>query len=156
MATSQQLRIQFREWLITHALDPEIADAIMETVPPFDWSEIARSTEVTAQFGGVYARFEQIDQRFEQVDQRFEQIDQRFEQIDQRFEVVENRLEVLDQRMARVETRLDTIELRLDSLRDELHSMSRTVALGAVGFMLTMVLATASMLGTVIASGALS
>ena len=79
----------------------------METVPPFDWSEIARSSEMAT-------RFDRVDVGFEQVDRR------------------------------------------LDGLRDELHSMGRTVAIGAVGFTLSMVLATGTMLGTVVASGALS
>jgi hypothetical protein len=110
-------------------------------VPPFDWSEVARSSQVTAQF---------------------KHVDWRFEQIDARFEIVEQRLSILDGRVARLEVRLDQVGSRLDRLddghsgvRDELRSMSRTIAVGAVGFTLSMVLATATMVATIVLSGAL-
>jgi len=56
----QDARIRFRQWLIDHDLEPEVAYAILETMPPFDWSEIARRDEMLLRFSDVDTRFDEI------------------------------------------------------------------------------------------------
>ena len=55
-------------------LGEEVADIMMEYMPPIGWSDVARKPDI-----------DRLEQRLDHVDQRFEQIDQRFEQVDKRF-----------------------------------------------------------------------
>ena len=69
-------------------LGVEVADIMMEYMPPVGWSDVARKSDIDRleqRFINVDQRFETIDQRFKTIDQRFEQIDKRFDQIDKRF-----------------------------------------------------------------------
>jgi hypothetical protein len=50
MPSDHDFRLQFREWLIQHDLAEPVADAILESLPPFDWSDIARKSETNARF----------------------------------------------------------------------------------------------------------
>ncbi|MEZ5165487.1 MAG: hypothetical protein R2695_02985 [Acidimicrobiales bacterium] len=59
--TPEEARLQFRQWLIDHDLEADVAHAILESMPPFDWSEIARQRDVEA----INARFDAIDTQFE-------------------------------------------------------------------------------------------
>lgn len=93
MTPEQDARLRFRQWLIDHELEPEVAYAILESMPPFDWSEIARRDEMLLRFSDVEQRFNDVDQRFNDVDQRFDVMDQRFNAVDQRFNDVDARLE---------------------------------------------------------------
>lgn len=69
-------------------LGEEVADTMMEYMPPIGWSDVARKSDIDRleqRLNHVDQRFEQIDQRFEQIDKRFDQIDKRFDQVDKRF-----------------------------------------------------------------------
>ena len=138
MPSDHEFRLQFRQWLIRHDLDPEVADAILESMPPYDWSEIVRRTEIDAlrrdmndRFGDVDRRFEQVDQRFEQVDQRFDQVDRRFIEIDRRFSEADRRFDLVDGRLARIET-----DLR--SFASDFHTMSRVVVFAVAAMAVTL------------------
>ena len=103
MTPEQDARLRFRQWLIDHELDPEVAYAILESMPPFDWSEIARRDE-------MLLRFSDVDQRFNDVDRRFDTVDQRFNAMDRRFDTVDAQLEG-------VGAKLDGFGARLDGSR---------------------------------------
>lgn len=62
-------------------LGEEVADTMMEYMPPIGWSDVARKSDIDR----LEQRLNHVDQRFEQIDQRFEQIDKRFDQVDKRF-----------------------------------------------------------------------
>ena len=73
---------------LRRVLGEEVADTMMEYMPPVGWSDVARKSDIDRldqRFSHVDQRFEAIDKRFEQIDQRFDQIDKRFEQVDKRF-----------------------------------------------------------------------
>ncbi len=38
--TPRDARLQFRQWLLDHDLEPEVAHAVLESVPPFNWSQL--------------------------------------------------------------------------------------------------------------------
>ena len=48
-------------------LGEEVADTMMEYMPPVGWSDVARKSDI-----------DRLEQRLDQVDQRFEQVDKRF------------------------------------------------------------------------------
>lgn len=81
MTPEQDARLRFRQWLIDHELEPEVAYAILETMPPFDWSEIARRDEMLLRFSDVDQRFNAVDQRFNAMDRRFDTVDAQLEGV---------------------------------------------------------------------------
>ncbi len=107
-------RLRFRTWLIEHDLDEETADAILESMPPFDWSDIARSTEMNRQF-------ERIDERFERMDERFVRIDEKFDRIE-----------------GRMDSRFDGLQTQISSLASDFHTMSRAVVLSVMAMAVTL------------------
>jgi hypothetical protein len=60
-------------------LEPEVAYAILESVPPFDWSQIARRDEMNERFDAADRRFDRLEQRLDGMDQRFDGLNDAFE-----------------------------------------------------------------------------
>ena len=110
----EDARLRFRQWLIDHELEPEVAYAILESMPPFDWSEIARRDEVALK-ADVDARFDGIDHRLDGIDQRLDRIDQRLDGIDQRFDSI-------DDRFVGVYERFDSMHAAFDAHRVSFES----------------------------------
>ena len=81
-------RHEFRRWLIDRDLQPHVADAILETMPPYDWTNIARRDEMLA---------------------RFAEVDRRFERVEDRLGFVETRLGKVEDGLIHVGTRLDAL-----------------------------------------------
>ena len=46
MPFDESKRIRFHQWLITHDLEQEIADAILSAMQPFDWHELATRSDI--------------------------------------------------------------------------------------------------------------
>ena len=112
----QDARLRFRQWLIDHELDPEVAYAILESMPPFDWSEIARRDEMLLRFSDVDQRFNDVDRRFDTVDQRFNDVDRRLDTVDRRLDTVDRRFDTVDQRFNAMDRRFDTVDAQLEGV----------------------------------------
>lgn len=91
MAVSETERFELHLKL-RNVIGDEMADILMEHLPPSGWGDVARKSDMDQRFDIVDHRFNIVDQRFNMIDQRFEMIDQRFEVIDQRFASMESRL----------------------------------------------------------------
>jgi septal ring factor EnvC (AmiA/AmiB activator) len=152
MSPDHILRLRFRDWLIEHALEPEIADAILETMPPFEWSDIARRHEMSDGFSSVEEQFKAVDARFEQVDARFEQVEARLGRVETRLDSVDHRL---DQLASAMTAGFTAVNARIDELGSSLQAMSRAISIGAVSLGLSVFLAIATTLVVALAdSGA--
>lgn len=70
---------------LTELLEPDLADAMMESMPPMPWDELATKADIAA-----------LDPRFETIDRRFEAIDQQFDlqtaHFDAKLDALEGRL----------------------------------------------------------------
>jgi len=83
MALTDAQRLQLFDHYKTH-LGEDVAGALMTTIPPFDWHEIATKTDLAQLQTAVDRRFEQVDRRFDELEQRF---DLKFAAIDRRFDL---------------------------------------------------------------------
>lgn len=112
--TPEEARLQFRQWLIDHELEPEVAYAILESMPPYDWSEIAKKSDLDELRHELVARF---DTRIDGVDRRLDGIDVRLDGIDQRFDVITERFdsmrEMFDSTRLGIEAQIVALEGRL-------------------------------------------
>lgn len=119
--TPEEARLQFRQWLIDHELEPEVAYAILESMPPFDWSEIAKKSDLDELRHELVARFDTridgVDRRLDGVDRRLDGIDVRLDGIDQRFDVITERFdsmrEMFDATRLGIEAQIVALEGRL-------------------------------------------
>jgi len=108
MTSREQRRFRMRASL-GEQLGDEVAEDLMDSLPPFDWMQIATKDDIRR----LEIRFDGIDHRFDSIDQRFEANDRRFDSIDQQFEVMERRFDLVDQRFDLLETKLGTRMLRM-------------------------------------------
>lgn len=80
MTSHEQRRFRMRASL-GEQLGDEVAEDLMDSLPPFDWTQIATKDDI---------RY--LDAKFEVFDERFKLIDKRFDLVDQRFELLETKL----------------------------------------------------------------
>lgn len=73
MSVSEAQRFEMHT-VLRKVMGEEVADTMMEYMPPFGWADVARKSDI-----------DRLDQRLDHVDQRLEQIDMRFGQVDKRF-----------------------------------------------------------------------
>lgn len=80
MTSHEQRRFRMRASL-GEQLGDEVAEDLMDSLPPFDWTQIATKEDIR-----------HLDAKFEVIDERFKVIDKRFDLVDQRFEMLETKL----------------------------------------------------------------
>ena len=73
MSVSEAQRFEMHTAL-RKVMGDEVADTMMEYMPPFGWSDVARKSDI-----------DRLDLRLDQIDKRLDQIDKRFGQVDKRF-----------------------------------------------------------------------
>ena len=66
MSVSEAQRFEMHTAL-RKVMGDEVADTMMEYMPPVGWSDVARKSDI-----------DRLDQRLDQIDKRFEQVDKRF------------------------------------------------------------------------------
>ncbi len=106
---------------------------------------------------GFTGRVERLDGRIEtldqHVDQRFDTIDRRFDTIDQRFDVMEQRFDLVRQEIAGVKEQIagikDTIVIPMNAQFDAMRQ-----SIGTNRFLITAVLAIASLIFALVAAAA--
>lgn len=87
MTSREQRRFRMRAAL-GERLGDEVAEDLMDSLPPFDWTQIATKDDIKR----LELRFDATDQRFVSIDQRFEVLDKRFDLVDQRFDLLESKI----------------------------------------------------------------
>ncbi len=127
MPVTTEHREQYRQWLLDRELQPDVAAAILESMPPFDWSEIARRSDLAEVEGRLDNRLDGVDKRLDGVDKRLDGVDKRLDGVDKRLDKVENRLDGIDGRLDGVDGRLDLLTDRVDKVADGLIHMTQRI-----------------------------
>ena len=115
MTSREQRRFRMRASL-GEQLGDEVAEDLMDSLPPFDWMQIATKDDIRrleVRFDGMDHRFNSIDQQLVSINQQLDANDRRFDGTDQQFEVMERRFDLVDQRFDLLETKLGTRMLRM-------------------------------------------
>ena len=126
------------------ALRTEIGDGpastLMESLPPYDWNDLARRADVEAL--GTSLRGEIALLRGE-MDQRFAAVETGFARVENRFAGVEGKISELrgemDGRFAQMETRFAHVENRFAALGTRVLAANIGLAFGTAGVVLAAV-----------------
>ena len=115
MTSHEQRRFRMRAAL-GEQLGDEVAENLMDSLPPFDWMQIATKDDIRrleARLDGTDHQFASINHRLDNLSERLDNVDQRFDNVDQRFEVVDTKFDLIDQRFDLLETKLGVKMLRM-------------------------------------------
>ena len=115
MTSHEQRRFRMRAAL-GEQLGDEVAESLMDSLPPFDWMQIATKDDIRrleARLDGTDHQFASINHRLDNLSERLDNVDQRFDNVDQRFEVVDTKFDLVDQRFDLLETKLGAKMLRM-------------------------------------------
>ena len=113
---------------LADTLGQDDAAALMETIPPFDWHQIATKTDLANAVKDLATKsdmalefstlreemgikFSQVDTGFARVDAGFARVDTQFAQVDARFEQVDARFEQVDAGFARVDAQFAEVAI---------------------------------------------
>ena len=139
MEQHPDIRLRFREWLIEQDLEPETAYGILESVPPYDWSLIARRDEMNE-------RFDRVDVRLDRV---AGDLGSRIDGVDAKLDRVAGDL---GSRIDGMAERIDGMAERIDGFAAQVAAVNRTLAVGALTLAVTMVLGFGSLLAGILFS----
>ena len=140
---------------LADTLGQDDAAALMETIPPFDWHQIATKTDLTNAVKGLATKsdmalefstlreemgikFSQVDTGFARVDAGFARVDAQFAQVAIGFARVDAQFAQVAIGFARVEAQFAQVDAKLSDLRTELHKTLRVHFLALITTMMAM------------------
>lgn len=163
MPADENTRLRIRQRFI-ELMDEEAADAIMESMPPIPWTEIATKTDIArldARFDAVDGRLDALDGRLDTMDRRFDAMDGRLDTLDGRLDTMDGRLDAMDGSLHAQGGRQDSLGVRMDGLGERMDALGvhmadlgRSVTIGAVTMALMLGIFVAGTIVSLIATGA--
>jgi hypothetical protein len=118
MSVDEPVRLRLHQRL-SELLDAELADAMMESMPPMRWDQLATKDDI-----------ERLDARTERIERTLVDHGGRFERLDARADHLEGLIAAQGERM---ENRFDVLGERFEALGErldaQLHSFSGEMAL---------------------------
>ena len=113
VAIDERTRLRIRQWFMQQVDDEEMADAIMESMPPVEWSELATKHDLTLTTRELRSEMGQV----------------RVEKAQIRVEMGELRVEL--------KTEMNDLRTDISKISYDLASFQRTMMLMLIGFALT-------------------
>ena len=140
MPTNENVRLRIRQYLI-ELMDEEAADAMMESMPPTAWSELATKADIDRLDGRVDSMHTGLSARIDELGDR---MNTRIDGLTERMDSLADRLDA----------RVDGIGQRMDDMAERMDSLARSVTFGAVTISLTLlVFMVGTMVSLIIAGG---
>ena len=112
-----RMRAKFDE-----VLGSDVAGDLMESLPPFDWTQIATKDDLQL----IHGRLDNMDRRFDNIDGRLDNMDRRFDNIDGRFDNMDRRFDNIDGRFGNMDRHFDNIDGRFDTMNDQFGRSANT------------------------------
>lgn len=87
MATTEHERLEMHLGL-RKALGDDVANTLMEHLPPSGWGDVARKYDVSMATDLINIRIDSLDRRMDVIDKRMDIIDKRLDAIERRLTIV--------------------------------------------------------------------
>ncbi len=164
MPADEKTRLRIRQYL-TELIDEEAADAMMESMPPIAWTELATKADV----GRLDGRLDTLSLRVGQNSSDIQEltrtvaeqgvslgarIDGLGDRIDGLGDRLDQRIDGVSVRMDSVCERMDSIGARMDDLGVQMGQLGRAVTIGAATVAITLVVFMIGTIASLIAAGA--
>ena len=130
MPVDENTRLRIRQYLI-ELMDEGAADAMMESMPPIPWTELATKDDIA-------------------------RLDDRLVGIDGRIDSLTERVDGTNTRIDTIADRLDGTNERLDTTNERMADLSRAVTVGFFSMALTLAVFLIGTIASLIAAGAFS
>ncbi|MDW3217076.1 MAG: hypothetical protein R8F63_00575 [Acidimicrobiales bacterium] len=162
MAASESTRLRIRQYLI-EVMDEEAADAMMESMPPMHWDELATKDDIARLDGRIDGLSERVDGLSERVDGLSERVDGlsvRMDTLGERMDTFSERMDTLGERMDTFGERMDgvhqSLTVRMDDMATDIRLLGRAVTVGAATIAITLAVFMIGTIASLIAAGAFS
>ena len=87
MATTEQERLEMHLGL-RKALGENVANTLMEHLPPSGWGDVARKHDITMALDMINLRIDGVERRMDLIEKRMERIEKRMDAIERRLGIV--------------------------------------------------------------------
>ena len=147
MTIDEPMGVRMRQAFAKLTSDDELADAIMESMPPVPWTDLATKTDLAQLGTGLTNKIDALDTRLtgriDRLDYKIDALDTRLtgriDSLETRFDALDNKIDSLDTRLT---GRIDTLDTRLGaeiiglegrlSLQMALHTRTVVIAMIAL------------------------
>ncbi len=109
MTSHEQRRHRMRA-KFDEVLGSDVAGDLMESLPPFDWTQIATKDDLQL----IHGRLDNMDRRFDNIDGRLHNMDRRFDNIDGRFGTMNDQFGTMNERFDLLEKRIGITVLKMN------------------------------------------
>lgn len=140
MPADERTRLRIRQYLI-EVIDEQAADAMMESMPPIPWMQLATKDDIAAldtRLGGVDLRMSGVEQGLDSLTARMDQTSSDLQELTR----------VVAQQGTSLGARMDGIGGRIDALGQHMTDLGRAVTVGAATLAITIAVFIVSVLTT--------
>ena len=172
MPVDENTRLRIRQYLI-ELMDEGAADAMMESMPPIPWTELATKDDIarlddrlvgidgridslTERVDGTNTRIDSVADRLDGTNTRIDTIADRLDGTNTRIDTIADRLDGTNTRIDTIADRLDGTNERLDTTNERMADLSRAVTVGFFSMALTLAVFLIGTIASLIAAGAFS
>jgi DNA repair ATPase RecN len=145
----ENTRLRIRQYLI-ELMDEDAADAIMESMPPIPWTELATKEDIARLDG----RLLDLHRDVTHIDGRLDTTNERLDGTNVRIDVLTERIDTLADRLDSTNERIDGTNERIDTLADRIGELSHTITVGFLSMAVTLVVLMVGTIASLIAAGA--
>ncbi|GJM39474.1 MAG: hypothetical protein DHS20C19_28410 [Acidimicrobiales bacterium] len=155
MAASESTRLRIRQYLI-ELMDEEAADAMMESMPPMHWDQLATKDDIARLDG----RIDGLSERIGGLGVRMDAFSERMDTFGERMDTFGERMDMLGERMDTFGERIDgvhqSLTLRMGDMATDIRLLGRAVTIGAATIAVTLAVFMIGTIASLIAAGAFS
>ena len=158
MPVDENTRLRIRQYLI-ELMDEGAADAMMESMPPIPWTELATKDDIARlddRLVGIDGRIDSLTERVDGTNTRIDSVADRLDGTNTRIDTIADRLDGTNTRIDTIADRLDGTNERLDTTNERMADLSRAVTVGFFSMALTLAVFLIGTIASLIAAGAFS
>ena len=163
MPVDENTRLRIRQYLI-ELMDEDAADAIMESMPPIPWTELATKEDIARLDGRLLdlhrdvthigGRLATTNERLDGTNVRIDVLTERVDTLADRIDGTNERIDTLADRIDSTNERIDGTNERIDTLADRIGELSHTITVGFLSMAVTLVVLMVGTIASLIAAGA--